>query len=127
VFAADAARRWVSNEVDLDAASEEVVDDLAAYAKTFVDALPRTPEVREPPATGGKHGKSRQPPPQKRAKRGSGNPARRAAQERSSPPAGKSGQSANGAEAFGVGPSTGKDAADVPAGFELPKDLKGLI
>jgi hypothetical protein len=38
VFAADAARRWVSNEVDLDAAPAEVVDDLAAYANTFVAA-----------------------------------------------------------------------------------------
>jgi hypothetical protein len=41
VFAADAARRWISNEVDPDAASGEVVDDLAAYAKTFVAACRR--------------------------------------------------------------------------------------
>jgi len=38
VFAADAARRWVSNEVDPDAAPAEVVDDLAAYANSFVAA-----------------------------------------------------------------------------------------
>jgi hypothetical protein len=38
VFAADAARRWVSNEVDPDGAPAEVVDDLAAYANTFVAA-----------------------------------------------------------------------------------------
>lgn len=38
VFVADAARRWASNEVDPDAAPAEVVDDLAAYASTFVAA-----------------------------------------------------------------------------------------
>ncbi len=41
VFAADAARRWVSNEVDPDAAPGEVVDDLAACANTFVAACRR--------------------------------------------------------------------------------------
>ncbi len=74
VFAADAARRWVSNEVDPDAAPTEVVDELAAYANTFVAAIPPTP-------TGdGKRGTARQQAPQKRVKRGSGNPAKRAAQ-----------------------------------------------
>ena len=38
VFAADAARHWVSNEVDPDAAPADVVDDLAAYANKFVAA-----------------------------------------------------------------------------------------
>jgi hypothetical protein len=38
VFAANVARRSVSNEIDLDAAPPEVVDDLAAYANTFVAA-----------------------------------------------------------------------------------------
>ena len=98
----------------------EVVDDLAAYANTFVAALPGT-------GSAGKRGKARQQAPQKRAKRGSGNPAKRAAQERLSPAAGKSGQSANGAAAFGFGPSTGQDTADVPASFELPKELKDLL
>jgi hypothetical protein len=41
VFAEDAARRWVSNEVDPDTAPAEVVDDLAAFAKSFVAASGR--------------------------------------------------------------------------------------
>jgi hypothetical protein len=73
VFADDAVRRWVSNEIDPDAAPADVVDDLAAYAKTFVTA------VRSMPDEGGP---ARQQRPQKRTKRGSGNPAKRAAQER---------------------------------------------
>jgi hypothetical protein len=38
VFEEDVARRWVSNEVDLDTAPAEVVKELAAYAQTFVAA-----------------------------------------------------------------------------------------
>ncbi len=76
VFAADAARRWISNEVDPDAAPEEVVEDLAGYANIFVTAL------RRMSASGGKRGRAGQPAAQKRIKRGSGNPAKRAAQER---------------------------------------------
>jgi hypothetical protein len=38
MFAADSARRWVSNEVDPDAAPAETIDELAAYANTFVAA-----------------------------------------------------------------------------------------
>jgi hypothetical protein len=41
VFAADAIRSWVSNEVDLDAAPAEVVDELAAYASAFLAACKR--------------------------------------------------------------------------------------
>lgn len=38
VFAADLARRWVSNEIDPDTADADVRDELATYAKTFVAA-----------------------------------------------------------------------------------------
>jgi signal recognition particle subunit SRP54 len=87
--------------------------------------MPGLPGV---PGMGGKRGKARQQPPQKRAKRGSGNPAKRAAQERLSATTGTpGGQPAEGAAAFGFGPSTGKDAADLPSGLELPKELKDLL
>lgn len=36
VFAADAVRRWVSNEIDPDTAPADVVDDLDAFANAFV-------------------------------------------------------------------------------------------
>jgi signal recognition particle subunit SRP54 len=76
------------------------------------------------PGAGGRRGKARQQAPQKRAKRGSGNPAKRAAEQRLST---SSGRSADGAAAFGFGADGGKDAADVPTGFELPKELKDLL
>lgn len=41
VFAADAARRWASNEVDPEAAPADVIAGLAAYAKVFVTACGR--------------------------------------------------------------------------------------
>lgn len=62
VFADSAARRWVSNEIDPDAASADVVEELDAYASMFVAACRSGAGPR-------------------RVKRGSGNPAKRAAQE----------------------------------------------
>jgi signal recognition particle subunit SRP54 len=86
--------------------------------------MPGMPGV---PGMAGKRGKGRQQAPQKRAKRGSGNPAKRAAQERLATTTGKPGQSTDGAAAFGFGTNPGKDAADLPSGFELPKELKDLL
>jgi signal recognition particle subunit SRP54 len=86
--------------------------------------MPGLPGV---PGMAGKRGKARQQAPQKRAKRGSGNPAKRAAQQRLSTTSEKTGQPADGAAAFGFGPPTGKDAADLPSSFELPKELKDLL
>lgn len=77
VFADDATRRWVSNEVDPDAAPAEVIEELAAYANTFVTAWQGMPR------SGSKRSKASQQAPRKRVKRGSGNPAKRVAQERS--------------------------------------------
>jgi len=87
-------------------------------------AMPAMPGMA---GMGGKRGKSRQQVPQKRAKRGSGNPAKRAAQEAVSTATAKAGTPADGGAAFGFGPGAGKDAADLPSGFELPKELKDLL
>ncbi len=79
------------------------------------------------PGMGGKRTRARQQAPQKRSKRGSGNPAKRAAQERIGTGAGQPDKAADGASAFGFGRTTGKDAADLPDGFELPKELRDLL
>jgi signal recognition particle subunit SRP54 len=90
--------------------------------------IPGMPGMPGMPGAGGKRGRARQQAPQKREKRGSGNPAKRAAQERMSSAGAKPGQaSGEGAAAFGFGPAGKKDAADVPASFELPKELKDLL
>ena len=78
------------------------------------------------PGMGGKRTKARQQAPQRRSKRASGNPAKRAAQERAKTAAGKA-DTPDGAAAFGFKPSAGKDAADLPEGFELPKELRDLL
>ncbi len=72
---------------------------------------------------GGKRAKGRQQAQQSRKKRGSGNPAKRAAEARTGAAAPQ--QSAdNGAAAFGFG----KDSStQLPEGFELPKNLKDLL
>jgi len=72
---------------------------------------------------GGKRAKGRQQAQQSRKKRGSGNPAKRAAEARTGATAPQ--QSAdNGAAAFGFG----KDSStQLPEGFELPKNLKDLL
>lgn len=100
VFAADVARHWVSNEVDLDTAPAEVIDELASYADTFLRAL------QDMPGEGGKRDKSVRSPARKSGKRGSGNPAKRATE--------------------GKRPAA-KDAADVPGRFALPKEFKDLL
>ncbi len=87
--------------------------------------MPGLPGMPGMPGAGGRRAKARQPVPQKRAKRGSGNPAKRAAEQRAVTAAGQTRES-DGAAAFGFGGS-GKDAADLPAGFELPKELRDLI
>ncbi|MBA3232904.1 MAG: signal recognition particle protein [Propionibacteriales bacterium] len=71
----------------------------------------------------GKRSKQRQPTQQSRKKRGSGNPAKRAGQglvsSESASPADQ------GAAAFGF--KKQDPSVELPAGFELPKDLKDLL
>ncbi len=73
---------------------------------------------------GGKRAKARQPAKKGRSKRGSGNPAKRAAEEKAAA-AQRTARPAPGS-AFGApGPAT--PAADVPDDFELPKELRDLL
>lgn len=71
------------------------------------------------PGMGGKRAKARQAPPQKRSKRGSGNPAKRAAQERATSEAPAQPAADQGAAAFGFGKK--------PDDFQLPKDIKDFL
>ncbi|MFT4299472.1 MAG: signal recognition particle protein [Aeromicrobium sp.] len=80
---------------------------------------PGMPGMGGMPGMPGKRAAARQKPQKKKAKRGSGNPAKRAAQEAQKKSASPS---AGGAGAFGFG-----DAAQSPADFELPKELKDLL
>ena len=75
------------------------------------------------PGMGGKRTKAKQQAQQGRKKRGSGNPAKRAAEQKSGAPVASSAD--NGAAAFGFG-KPGK-SPELPEGFELPKDLKDLL
>jgi signal recognition particle subunit SRP54 len=77
------------------------------------------------PGMGGKRAKGRQQAPQRRNKRGSGNPAKRAAEANAATlaPADKP---ADGAAAFGFGRTAGKAPVGSDA-FELPKDLRDLL
>ncbi len=75
------------------------------------------------PGMGGKRTKAKQQAQQGRKKRGSGNPAKRAAQQKSGAPAASTAD--NGAAAFGFG-NPGQ-TPELPEGFELPKDLKDLL
>ncbi len=74
------------------------------------------------PGMSGKRSKGRQQAQPKRSKRGSGNPAKRAAAERA--PAGAS--QGNGAAAFGF-PGDDDVAATMPGDFEIPKSLRDLM
>jgi signal recognition particle subunit SRP54 len=74
------------------------------------------------PGMGGKRAKSRQQTPQRRTKRGSGNPAKRAAAQRAPAPS----QPSSGAAAFGFPPDD-EVAAALPSDFELPKNLRDLL
>ncbi|MGI9084284.1 MAG: signal recognition particle protein [Aeromicrobium sp.] len=67
---------------------------------------------------GDKHAGARQKPQQKKGKRGSGNPAKRAAEEKAA--AARQAGAAGGAGAFGFD-------QDADAEFELPKELRGLM
>jgi signal recognition particle subunit SRP54 len=77
------------------------------------------------PGMGGKRSKAKQSAQQGRKKRGSGNPAKRAAAEKTSSAA--PAHSDNGAAAFGFGASDEQGKAGRPDGFELPKELKDLL
>jgi len=73
---------------------------------------------------GGKRAKGRQQTQQSRKKRGSGNPAKRAAEARAGAAAPQQ-TGDNGAAAFGFGSS--KPSSELPEGFELPKNFKDLL
>jgi signal recognition particle subunit SRP54 len=75
------------------------------------------------PGMGGKRSRARQQAPQKRTKRGSGNPAKRAAQDRA---ASTSGQAAGAPGGLGLGPS-GQGPVEIPDDFELPKEFKDYL
>ena len=74
------------------------------------------------PGMAGKRTKSKQQAQQGRKKRGSGNPAKRAAEQKATTQ-GSGAAKQDGAAAFGFG----KDENDVPEDFELPKELKDLL
>jgi signal recognition particle subunit SRP54 len=76
------------------------------------------------PGMGGKRSKSRQPAQQGRKKRGSGNPAKRAAADKA---AAAAPASDTGAAAFGFGEDRKGTPGQLPDGFELPKELKDLL
>jgi signal recognition particle subunit SRP54 len=76
------------------------------------------------PGMGGKRSKQRQGPSQGRKKRGSGNPAKRAAQERAAAAPGTTPQ--DGAAAFGFGKEQ-QPPGQLPEDFELPKELRDLL
>ncbi len=79
------------------------------------------------PGMGGKRSKAKQQISQKRTKRGSGNPAKRAAQERATA-AGPATTPDAGAAAFGFGKGRrDADATDGSADFEIPKELRDLL
>ncbi|MBA2774331.1 MAG: signal recognition particle protein, partial [Nocardioidaceae bacterium] len=71
---------------------------------------------------GGKRAKGRQQAQQSRKKRGSGNPAKRAAEARTG--AAPQQPANDGAAAFGFGNDS---STQLPEGFELPKNLKDLL
>jgi signal recognition particle subunit SRP54 len=73
------------------------------------------------PGIGGKRAKARQQTAQRRTKRGSGNPAKRAAAQRTPAPSPQT-----GAAAFGF-PADDEVAASLPSDFELPKNIRDLL
>jgi len=76
------------------------------------------------PGMGGKRAKARQQASTKRVKLGSGNPAKRAAQQRAASAGAPAGDNA-GAAAFGFPQGQGNAPAD--EAFELPKELRDLL
>ena len=86
------------------------------------------PGVPGMPGMGGKRAKAKQQAQPKRSKRGSGNPAKRAAAERAAAVKQPAPSATSGAAAFGFGADGGaKRRAGMPADFELPKDLRDLL
>jgi signal recognition particle subunit SRP54 len=83
------------------------------------------PGIPGMPGMGGKRTKAKQQAQQGRKKRGSGNPAKRAA-ERGAVATASSEAADNGAAAFGFG-EQGSRAPGVAEDFELPKALRDLI
>jgi signal recognition particle subunit SRP54 len=83
------------------------------------------------PGMGGKRAKGRQQASSKRVKRGSGNPAKRAAQERSAVAGQPDADTDAGAAAFGFEKSQGSagssGSASADESFELPKELRDLL
>jgi signal recognition particle subunit SRP54 len=73
------------------------------------------------PGIGGKRAKARQQTAQRRTKRGSGNPAKRAAAQRTPAPSPQT-----GAAAFGF-PADDEVTASLPSDFELPKNIRDLL
>jgi len=73
----------------------------------------------------GKRSKQRQQVAQSRKKRGSGNPAKRAAQHGAT--TAPSAEESDGAAAFGFGAGKADPSTQLPEGFELPKELKDLL
>ncbi|MGI8577243.1 MAG: signal recognition particle protein [Nocardioidaceae bacterium] len=87
------------------------------------------PQLPGMPGVGGKRAKSKQQPAaQKRTKRGSGNPAKRAAQARATASGTSPSPAAqHGAAAFGLRPEGNANATGWPEDFELPKDIRDLL
>ena len=77
------------------------------------------------PGAGGKRAKGRQPAVKSRTKRGSGNPAKRAAEEKQRATAGTP-SGAPGSSPFG-NPTGAAPVAGLPEDFELPKELRDLL
>ncbi len=75
---------------------------------------------------GGKRAKSRQQAPQRRSKRGSGNPAKRAAETNAATLAPQE-PASDGAAAFGFGRTAPPQSSGAAEKFELPKDLRDLL
>ncbi|MGI8887624.1 MAG: signal recognition particle protein [Nocardioidaceae bacterium] len=90
--------------------------------------MPGLPGMAGMPPMGGKRSKSRQQPQQKRSKRASGNPAKRAAQERAAVSQNAAATApVDGAAAFGFGGAKGGAETRLPEDFELPQGLRDLL
>jgi signal recognition particle subunit SRP54 len=93
-----------------------------ASGKGVPGGMPGMPGL---PGMGGKRSKQRQSASQGRKKRGSGNPAKRAAQERAAAASGS--PTPDGAAAFGFGKEQATTPGQLPEDFELPKELRDLL
>ena len=85
--------------------------------------MPGMPGMPGLPGMGGKRSKAKQAPKKSKAKRGSGNPAKRAAEEK----AAKQKAAGNGAPANPFGLPGGADQDFDPSSVELPKDLSKYL